>query len=81
MAAPVRRPGHASTGILIVAGPSQRLTLKAMEKFGPALLRAASELAQAGEASPLLRSARVGTWGNGPVTDNGSDDNDAGRAR
>jgi IclR family acetate operon transcriptional repressor len=81
MAAPVRRPGHASTGILIVAGPSQRLTLKAMEKFGPALLRAASELAQAGEASPLLRSARVGTWGNGPVGDNGSDDKDAGRAR
>ncbi|WP_332611701.1 IclR family transcriptional regulator [Achromobacter sp. ESBL13] len=69
MAAPVRRPGHASTGILIVAGPSQRLTLKAMEKFGPALLRAASELAQAGEASPLLRSARVGTWGNGPAVE------------
>jgi hypothetical protein len=38
-----------------------------MEKFGPALLRAASELAQAGDASPLLRSARIGTWGNGPA--------------
>lgn len=67
MAAPIRRPGHQSTGILVVAGPSQRLTVKAMEKFGPALLRAASELAQAGDASPLLRSARVGTWGNGPA--------------
>lgn len=65
MAAPVRRPGHQTTGVVVVAGPSQRLTTAAMEKSGDALLRAASELATAGEASPLMRSARVGTWGNG----------------
>ncbi|MFD0882090.1 IclR family transcriptional regulator [Variovorax dokdonensis] len=64
MAAPVRRAGEPATGVIIVAGPSQRLTLERMQKFGPDLLAAAEELAMTGSASPLLKSANVGTWGN-----------------
>jgi len=67
MAAPVRRAGEAATGILVIAGPSSRLTLQRMQSFGPPLVAAAGELAVAGDASPLLKSANVGTWGN--VTD------------
>lgn len=64
MAAPVRRSGEPTTGVVVVAGPSMRLTQKAMAEFGPALMDAAAELAVAGDASPLLKSANVGTWGN-----------------
>lgn len=64
MAAPVRRAAEQATGVLVIAGPSLRLTLNAMNQFGPALLAAAQELAVAGDASPLLQSANVGTWGN-----------------
>ncbi len=64
MAAPVRRAGEAATGVLVIAGPSLRLTQSAMAQFGPALLAAAQELAVAGDASPLLQAANVGTWGN-----------------
>jgi DNA-binding IclR family transcriptional regulator len=64
MAAPVRRPGEATTGVVIVAGPSMRLTEKRMLQFGDQLLATASELAQAGNASALLKSANLGTWGN-----------------
>ena len=35
-----------------------------MLKFGPALLTAAEELSITGPASPLLKSANVGTWGD-----------------
>jgi hypothetical protein len=35
-----------------------------MLKFGPALLASAGELSISGPASPLLKSANVGTWGN-----------------
>jgi IclR family transcriptional regulator, acetate operon repressor len=64
MAAPIRRKGEKTTGVVIVAGPSQRLSTKSMVAFGPALLAAADELAMTGSASPLLQSANVGTWGN-----------------
>ena len=64
MAAPVQRSGEAATGVVIIAGPSLRLTMQRMLKFGPALLEAAGELAVTGPASPLLKSANVGTWGN-----------------
>ncbi|MES2613116.1 MAG: IclR family transcriptional regulator [Pseudomonadota bacterium] len=64
MAAPVRRKGEPTTGVLVIAGPSARLTAKSMARFGPELMAAADELAMAGQASPLLRSANVGTWGN-----------------
>jgi len=64
MAAPVRRRDEPATGVLIVAGPSSRLTAKAMAGFGPVLLAAAEELAIAGHASPLLKAANVGTFGN-----------------
>ena len=64
MAAPVQRKGEQTTGVVIVAGPSLRLTLKSMISFGPALVAAAGELAMTGNASPLLQSANVGTWGN-----------------
>ena len=64
MAAPVRRKGEQTTGVLIIAGPSARLTAKSMAKFGPDLMAAADELAMSGNASPLLKAANVGTWGN-----------------
>ena len=64
MAAPVQRKGEKATGIIVVAGPSMRLTEKRMLEFGPELLRVAAELAAAGNASPLLNSANLGTWGN-----------------
>jgi DNA-binding IclR family transcriptional regulator len=67
MAAPVQRAGEPATGIVVIAGPSSRLTLQRMQQFGPLLLSSADELAVTGNASPLLKSANVGTWGN--VTD------------
>lgn len=64
MAAPVRRQGELATGVLIIAGPSARLTSKNMARFGPELVASADELAMSGNASPLLKAANVGTWGN-----------------
>jgi len=64
MAAPIKRADQPATGVLVIAGPSSRLTKKRMLQFGPALLAAAEELALSGNASPLLKSANVGTWGN-----------------
>lgn len=64
MAAPVQRPGEPATGVVVIAGPSSRLTPKRMLQFGPHLLSAAKELAATGNASPLLKAANVGTWGN-----------------
>lgn len=64
MAAPIRRPGEPTTGVVIVAGPSMRLTEKRMLQFGAALLETAGELAMAGDASAFLKSANLGTWGN-----------------
>jgi DNA-binding IclR family transcriptional regulator len=64
MAAPIKRPDGPATGIVIVAGPSARLTPKRMIQLSPAMLAAAEELAMTGSASPLLKSANVGTWGN-----------------
>ena len=74
MAAPVQRAGEPATGVIVIAGPSPRLTLRRMQGFGRALLTAADELAVTGNASPLLKSANVGTWGN-------MADKPAGRAR
>ncbi|RYE91866.1 MAG: IclR family transcriptional regulator [Oxalobacteraceae bacterium] len=68
MAAPVQRQGEAATGVIVVAGPSSRLTLERMQGFGPAMLEAAGELAMTGSASPLLKSANLGTWGNVAVS-------------
>lgn len=64
MAAPVRKAGQATTGVVVVAGPSSRLTLKRMQQLGPAMVEAADELAVSGDASALLKSANLGTWGN-----------------
>lgn len=64
MAVPIRKSGEPATGVIVIAGPSQRLTLDRMREFGPALLAAGNELAVSGNASPLLKSANVGTWGN-----------------
>lgn len=64
MAAPVRRQGEPATGVVVVAGPSARLTLERMLQFAPDLVAAADELAVTGNASPLLKSANIGTWGN-----------------
>ncbi|MCW5654567.1 IclR family transcriptional regulator [Hydrogenophaga sp.] len=64
MAAPVRRGDEPTTGVLVIAGPTLRLSHKRMLQLGPALLRAAEELALASNASPLLKAANVGTWGN-----------------
>jgi DNA-binding IclR family transcriptional regulator len=64
MAAPVQRRGEPATGVVVVAGPSVRLTETRMLQFGPDLLATAAELAMTGHASPLLKSANLGTWGN-----------------
>jgi len=64
MAAPVQRRGEPTTGVVVIAGPSVRWTETRMRSFGPELLNLAAELALAGHASPLLKSANVGTWGN-----------------
>ena len=64
MAAPVKRGDEPTTGVVLIAGPSARLTPKRMMQLGPALLAAAEELALSGNASPLLKSANIGTWGN-----------------
>ena len=64
MAAPVRRAGESATGVIVVAGPSSRLSLASMQKFREPLLAAAAELSVSGQASSLLKSANVGTWGN-----------------
>lgn len=64
MAAPVQRRGEPATGVVVVAGPTVRLSETRMREFGPDLVSVAAELALAGHASPLLKSANVGTWGN-----------------
>jgi IclR family acetate operon transcriptional repressor len=64
MAVAIQRPGEPTTGVLVIAGPSARLTRERMLQFGTALRAAADELAVSGNASPLLKSANVGTWGN-----------------
>jgi IclR family acetate operon transcriptional repressor len=64
MAAPIKRANEPATGVVVIAGPSSRLTLERMQQFGPALLAAADELAVTGNSSALLKSANVGTWGN-----------------
>ncbi len=64
MAAPVQSNGEGARGVIVIAGPSMRLTEERMLKFAEPLLAAAEELAQAGHASPLLKSAHLGTWGN-----------------
>ncbi|MDM0014603.1 IclR family transcriptional regulator [Variovorax sp. J22P168] len=64
MAAPVKRPDGPATGVIVIAGPSARLTSKRMTQFSQSLLDAAEELAVSGNASPLLKAANVGTWGN-----------------
>ena len=64
MAAPIKRADAPATGVILIAGPSSRLTQKRMAQYGPALLGAADELALAGNSSPLLKTANVGTWGN-----------------
>ena len=64
MAAPLQRKGEPATGVVIIAGPSLRLTETRMLGFASELLNAAAEMALAGHASPLLKSANVGTWGN-----------------
>lgn len=64
MAAPVQRRGEPATGVIVVAGPSVRLTQARMTAFAPDLMDAAAELAVAGSASPLMQAANIGTWGN-----------------
>jgi DNA-binding IclR family transcriptional regulator len=64
MAAAIQRPDKPATGVILIAGPSSRLTMRRMIPYGPALLGAAEELALAGNSSPLLKAANVGTWGN-----------------
>jgi len=64
MAAPVQRPGERARGVVIIAGPSMRLSEERMLQCSEMLRAAAMELAQAGNASPLLKSGHLGTWGN-----------------
>jgi IclR family acetate operon transcriptional repressor len=60
MAAPVRRRGEATIGVITIAGPSVRLTEDRMLQLGPQLQQAAQELAMASTASPIF-ARRTGT--------------------
>jgi IclR family acetate operon transcriptional repressor len=57
MAAPVRRRGEATIGVITIAGPSVRLTEARMKELGPELMKAADELAVASRASPMFMRA------------------------
>lgn len=57
IAAPVRRPGMAATGVLAVTGPSSRLPLQRMQQLGAAVAQAADELGRLAGASALLSPA------------------------
>ena len=59
MAAPVQLRGEAATGVVVIAGPSLRLTEQRLVEFGPALLHAAGELAMASVSSPLFTNTSV----------------------
>ncbi|NKC30499.1 IclR family transcriptional regulator [Falsiroseomonas selenitidurans] len=48
-------PAATAIGVLSIAGPSSRLDAARLQALAPALLVAAAELGQAGQASPLLR--------------------------
>jgi IclR family transcriptional regulator, acetate operon repressor len=54
MAAPVRRKGGSTLGVITIAGPLVRLTEQRMQELGPELMAAATELALASTASPLF---------------------------
>ena len=54
MAAPVRRKGAPTIGVITIAGPLVRLTEGRMQELGPELMAAATELALASSASPLF---------------------------
>jgi DNA-binding IclR family transcriptional regulator len=56
IAAPVRRAGRSTVGVISIAGPYFRFTEERMLSLGPALLAAANELAATSSASPLMRS-------------------------
>ncbi|MDM0014834.1 IclR family transcriptional regulator [Variovorax sp. J22P168] len=64
IAAPIKRKDEPATGVVLIAGPSSRLTFERMTQFGPSLRAAADELVISGNSSPLLKAANVGTWGN-----------------
>jgi IclR family acetate operon transcriptional repressor len=64
IAAPVQRKGERATGVVVVAGPSARLTETHLREFAPELISVASELALSGGASPLLKAANLCNWGN-----------------
>jgi DNA-binding IclR family transcriptional regulator len=55
MAAPVRGGNSAAIGVVTIAGPSVRLTEARMLALGPALLRAAHDVAQASAGSALFK--------------------------
>jgi hypothetical protein len=62
LAAPIQRAGMPALGVIVIAGPSSRLTSERMQEFGPALLAVADELAATSDASALLKSSNAGTW-------------------
>ena len=57
MAAPVQRRADHATGVVVIAGPSIRLTEQRMLQFGPALLNTAGEI---GPCRQRLSAAQVG---------------------
>lgn len=58
MAAPVLRRGREAIAVITIAGPMQRLTEARMLELGPALVKAAAELAMASATSPLFAGVR-----------------------
>ncbi|MDM0010206.1 IclR family transcriptional regulator C-terminal domain-containing protein [Variovorax sp. J22G73] len=61
LAAPIQRAGMPALGVIVIAGPSSRLTSERMQEFGPALLAVADELAATSDASALMKSSNAAT--------------------
>ena len=59
MAAPVVR-GHETVGVVSIAGPRQRLTLKRMQQLAPAVLAATAELGPISRISTLSGKPQLG---------------------
>ena len=61
MAAPVVR-GQETVGVVSIAGPRQRLTIKRMQQLGPAVLAATAELGPISRISTLSGRPQLGRF-------------------
>lgn len=59
MSAPITRRGKGTVGVLVISGPSVRLTETKMQSLVPELLAASADIARAAGSSPLFNRAYV----------------------